>query len=166
MSAVRRELAKLRELLALGGDVQTELRRHFERLERKIRDRCCEHDCGADPAHITLTASTSPEGPSMSDFTPGETIYLTATVTNKETTAVADTVTWTATGPDGATLSVNPDPDNGEWANIATPPVGDIVLVGTTSNGIASDPLTVTVADNTPAAITISASATPNTPAA
>lgn len=166
MSAVRRELAEIRALLTLAGDVQTELRRHFERLEHKIRGRCCEHQCGSEPAHITLTASTSPEGPPMDTFKPGDTIYLTADVTNAEQAPVSDAVAWTATAADGSNVTVNTDPDNGEWANITSAPTGDLTVTATTSNGIASDPLTVTVADSTPAAVTVSASATPNTPAA
>jgi hypothetical protein len=160
VSAVRRELAKLRELLALAGDVQTELQRHFERLEHKIRDRCCEHRCGSEPAHITLTASTSPEGPPVSSYPEGVPVYLTAAVANAEQVAITDDVSWSASAG-----TVTADPANPLWATLVNAPVGDATVTATTSNGIeATD--TVTIVDNTPASISLSDSATPNTPAA
>lgn len=160
MSAVRREMATLRELIVLAGDVQREIRRHFERLERKIWDRCCEHECGSEPAHVTLTASTSPEGPPMSSYPVGVPVYLTAAVANAEQVPITDEVTWSASAG-----TVAADPANPLWATLVNAPIGDATITATTSNGIeATD--TVTIVDNTPAAISLTDSAAPNTPAA
>jgi hypothetical protein len=160
VSAVRRELARLRELLVLAGDVQREIRLHFERLERKIQDRCCEHQCGSEPAHITLTASTSPEGPPVSSYPVGVPVYFAAVVENAEQVQITDEVTWSASAGTVTADSLNP-----LWATLANAPAGDVTVTVTTSNGIqATD--TVTIVDNTPASVALSDSATPNTPAA
>jgi len=160
VSAVRRELAKIRALLALAGDVQTELRRHFERLEHKIPGRCCEHQCGNEPAHITLTASTHPEGPPMSSYPLGVPVYFAAVVENAEQVQITDEVTWSASAGTVTADSLNP-----LWATLANAPTGDVTVAVTTSNGIeATD--TVTIVDNTPASVALSDSANPNTPAA
>lgn|GEM_PF-5616725 len=160
MSAVRRELAKIRALLDLAGDVQTELRRHFERLEHKIRDRCCEHRCGSEPTHITLTASTYPEGPPMSSYPLSVPVYFAAVVENAEQVQITDEVTWSASAG-----TVTADPSNPLWATLENAPAGDVTVTVTTSNGIAAED-TVTIVDNTPASVALSDSAAPNTPAA
>lgn len=160
MNAVHRELAKLRELLALGRDLDTELQRHLERLERHLPDRCCQHQCGNEPAHITLTASTSPEGTPMASYALGAPVYLTAAVANAEQTPITDAVQWSASAG-----TVTADPSNPLWATLADAPLGDATVTATTSNGLSATD-TVTIVDNTPATVSLTDSATPNTPAA
>lgn len=160
MNAVHRELAKLRELLALGRDLDAELQRHLERLARHLPDRCCQHQCGNEPAHITLTASTSPEGTPMASYALGAPVYLTAAVANAEQTPITDAVTWSASAG-----TVTADPANPLWATLADAPLGDVTVTATTSNGLTATD-TVTIVDNTPATVSLTDSATPNTPAA
>ncbi len=160
MTTAHRDLRRIRELLALGRDVDAELARAVQRLERHITDRCCEHHCRSEPAHITLTASRTPEGPAMSSYPLGAPVYLTAAVTNAEGTQITDEVTWVSD-----TGTVTADPSNPLWATLVNAPLGDATVTATTSNGIiATD--TVTIVDNTPAAISLTDSGTPNTPAA
>lgn len=159
MSAVHRDLERIRELLALGRDVDSDLTRVFQRLEHHLTDRCCEHQCNR-PAHITLTASASPGGTPMSSYALGAPVYLTAAVTNAEQTPITDTVSWSASAG-----TVTADPSNPLWATLVNAPLGDVTVTATTSNGIAAQD-TVTIVDNTPAAITLTDSGTPNTAAA
>lgn len=155
-----RELRVIRELLEVGREADAEALRRLERLEHKIAGRCCDHPCAATPASITLTASDIPGGPPMSSYPAGATVYLTAAVTNAESVPVPDAVTWSASAG-----TITADSTNPEWANLVNAPLGDVTVTATTSNGIqATD--TVTIVDSTPAAITVTDSATPNTPAA
>jgi hypothetical protein len=154
------EIAKIRGLIGLHHDTDTEILRRLERLEHDLHRRCCEHQCGSEPAHITLTASTYPEGPNMSSYPAGSPVYLTAAVTNAEGVAVTDTVTWSASAG-----TVSADPANALWATLVNAPLGDVTVTATTSNGLTATD-TVTIVDGTPAAITLTDSATPNTPAA
>lgn len=153
---VHRDLERIRELLALGRDVDGELDRTFQRLEHHLAGHCRHNR----PAHITLTASPSPGGPPMSSYAQGAPVYLTAAVTNAEQAPISDAVSWSASAG-----TVTADPANPLWATLVNAPLGDVTVTATTSNGIqASD--TVTIVDNTPAAITLTDSGTPNTPAA
>ncbi len=160
MSALRREVHKILELVELGRDADTEALRRLHRLEHLISGRCCEHQCAAEPANIHLTASHTPGGPPVSSYPTGAPVYLTAKVTNAEDVALADPVSWSASA---GTLTA--DPSNPLWATLTDAPLGEVTVTVVASNGIeATD--TVTVVDNTPAAITLTDSGTPNTPAA
>lgn len=160
MTAARRELRKILKLVELGRDADAEALRHLDRLEHLISGQCCEHACAAEPANIHLTASDTPGGHPVSSYPAGAPVYLTANVTNAEGVSLADQVAWTASAG-----TVTADPANPLWATLANAPLGDATVTAVASNGIeATD--TVTIVDNTPAAISLTDSATPNTPAA
>ena len=90
-------------------------------------------------------------------YTPGQTIYLTATVDNAEDVALTGVAgTWTA---DQGTVSANPD--NPQEAQLVSVPVGVVNATFTTSNGGIVGTYQATVADDTPASVTVTGSTTP-----
>jgi hypothetical protein len=159
VSRAEHEIAKIRGLIGLHHDADTEILRRLARLEEDIERRCCDHECDA-PAHITLTASTSPEGTPMASYTLGVPVYFTAAVENAEQVPVADALSWSATAG-----TVSADPANPLWATLVNAPLGDVTVTATTSNGLTATD-TVTIVDNVPATVSLTDSAAPNTPAA
>lgn len=102
----------------------------------------------AEPKHVTVTASQ--EGNTMTSFAPGATITLTAVSDNAENVPVADTYTWTTIA---GTISAGPDSTT---ATLVNAPLGDVTVTATDPAGLVGT-LTVTVADQTPATITVTA---------
>lgn len=96
----------------------------------------------------------------MTSYALGAPVYFTANVTNAEQTPITDAVTWTS---DAGTITA--DPSNPLQATLVNAPLGDATVTATTSNGISATD-TVTIVDNTPAAIGLTDSATPSAPAA
>lgn len=96
----------------------------------------------------------------MASYALGAPVYLTAAVANAEQTPITDAVQWSASAG-----TVTADPSNPLWATLADAPLGDATVTATTSNGLSATD-TVTIVDNTPATVSLTDSATPNTPAA
>lgn len=151
--------AGLRDLLQL-----VHADRARERIERALAEferdliaalKHCHHHHGhggdTRPASITLTATS--QGATMGTYAPGATIDLTADVKNAEQQDITDAVTWNTTAG-----TITPDAANPLKATLTGAPLGDTTVTATTSNGIAAED-TVTVADQTPASITVTDSA-------
>jgi len=85
----------------------------------------------------------------MGTYAPGAPIDLTADVKNAEQQDITDQVSWSTTAG-----TVTPDATNPLKAVLTDAPLGDTTVTATTSNGIAATD-TVTVADQTPASITV-----------
>lgn len=128
-----------------------ELERLLAEFERELEAALhhCHHHGGNSntPASITITATQG--GTTMGTYAPGAPIALTADVKNAEQQDITDAVTWSATAG-----TISADPSNPLKATLTGAPLGDTTVTATTSNGIpATD--TVTVADQTPASITV-----------
>jgi hypothetical protein len=101
------------------------------------------------PTHVHVTASL--EGAPMSSFAPGQTITFTAVSDNAEGLAVADAYTWATTA--GTVV----DGADSTSITISDAPLGDLTVTATDPAGI-SGTVTVTIADTTPASVTVTAS--------
>jgi hypothetical protein len=111
----------------------------------------------APGAPITFTASL--EGQTMSSFAPGAPITFTAATDNAEGVALTTdtsgqpfTYTWTTSAGTivtGADTSV---------ITISDAPLGDVAATATNNVGLVSLPCDATVADQTPATVTVTAS--------
>lgn len=112
---------------------------------------CHHHGDSTTPASITLTAT--PQGDTMGTYAPGATIALTADVKNAEQQDITDAVVWSTSAG-----TIAADPANPLKATLTGAPLGDTTVTATTSNGISATD-TVTVADQTPASITVTDSA-------
>lgn len=102
------------------------------------------------PTHVTVTA-TDQEGNTMSTFAPGQTITFTAASANAEGVAVTDTYTWATTA--GTIV----DGTDSTIVTISDAPLGDLTVTATDPAGLAGS-VTVTVADDTPTTVTVTAS--------
>lgn len=142
-----RHFAGIRELLnqRVHADFD-ELARRLAELERDMRQ-ALAHCHASTPARVTITATS--KGVTMGTYAPGATVDLTADVKNAEGQDVTDPVTWATTAG-----TISADPTNPLKATLTGAPLGDTTVTATTSNGIAGTD-TVTVADQTPASITV-----------
>lgn len=84
-------------------------------------------------------------------FAPGATITFTAVSDNAEGMAVADTYTWTS---DAGTIVPGPDSST---ITISDAPLGDVTATATDPLGLTAS-ATATVADDTPASVTVTVS--------
>jgi hypothetical protein len=123
------------------------LERHVHELEREVAE-LEAWKRRYEPTHITIHTHT--EGTSMS-FAPGAPITFTATSQNAESVDVPDTYEWTTTAG-----TIVPGPDS-TTVTISDAPLGDLTVTATDPLGI-SGQTTVTVADQTPFAVTVTAS--------
>lgn len=127
-----------------------ELERTLLRLERELHDafRHCHHHHHPDDRPASITVTTLGD---IVSFAPGQTITFTAASENAEQQPVADTYTWTTTAGtivDGA---------DSNTVTISDAPLGDLTVTATDPAGL-SGSVTVTVADQTPASVTVTAS--------
>ena len=119
-----------------------------------------------EPATVTVRLYTTEEH-TMSDTTDtfelGAPVYATATVDTQSGTELDDVPgTWTVSAADtGLPIgTVTQDTTNPEQARIDGLPAGAFNAVYTTASGVASPAATGTVADTTPASVTVALSAT------
>lgn len=92
-------------------------------------------------------------------FPANEPIVITADVENNEHVPVTDTLTWSASGG-----TLTPDPTT-LTATLTGAPLGDVTVSVVDPLGLTAD-LTVTIVDNTPASISLSAALASAAPAA
>lgn len=102
------------------------------------------------PTRITITP-TDQEGNIVTTFAPGQTATFTAVSDNAEGAPVADTYTWSTTAG-----TIVPGADDTS-ITISDAPLGDLTVTATDPAGLTGT-VTVTIADQTPASITVTAS--------
>ena len=123
------------------------LEHHVRELEREVAElETWRHRY--EPVRITI--HTDPRNTTMA-FAPGATITFTATSQNRENVDVPDTYEWTTTAG-----TIVPGPDS-TTVTVSDAPLGDLTVTATDPLGIAGS-VTVTVADQTPAVVTVTAS--------
>jgi UDP-N-acetylglucosamine enolpyruvyl transferase len=136
--AIEQHLDQLQDEIADEQNTLTHIRAQLAELLRRTPDRV--------PTHVTVTT----EGNLMS-YAPGQTITFTAVSNNAEGFPVADQYTWTVSagtpiaGPDSSSITVS------------DAPLGDVTATATDLLGLAGS-VTVSVVDQTPATVTVTAS--------
>lgn len=130
---------------------------HHGRLDEALRDIALmqreieqlQQENASRPASVHVTASQ--EGHTMSSFAPGQTITFTAVSDNAENVVVADTYSWSTTAG-----TIVPGADT-TTVTISDAPLGDLTVTATDPAGL-SGSVVATVADQTPASVTVTAS--------
>jgi hypothetical protein len=137
-----------------------EIERHLDHLDREVAQLLAiARSNDRTPVRITLTAHHEGD-PAMADqFPANEPIVITADVENAEHVAVSDTLTWSTSAG-----TLTPDPST-LTATLTGAPLGDTTVSVIDPLGITAD-VTVTVVDNTPATISLSAALASATPTA
>lgn len=139
------------DLSQIRHDLAT-MQHEIDQLEAEL---AAQHD--TTPTAVTITA-TNQEGTPMTTYAPGATITFTAATVNAEQQPLATdtngqpfTYTWTASAG-----TIVPGPDT-TTITISDAPLGDVTATATDNAGF-SGQTTATVADQTPAGVTVTAS--------
>jgi len=138
-----------------------EIERHLDHLDREVAQLLAiARSNDRTPVRITLTAHHEGD-PAMADtqFPAGKDIVITADVENAEHVPVPDSLVWTTSGG-----TITPSLDT-LTATLSGAPLGDITVSVVDFLGITAD-VTVTVVDDTPASISLSAALASATPTA
>lgn len=141
------DLADLAERLG-----QAEQRLHDIHQHHRHHHHPCEW--WQTPATVSISDHDL-QGDTMTAYAPGQEVFLTATVRNAEGADVSDNGTWTS---DNGTVNV-PDPTKPSEAVLTGATLGTANVIYTTANSITGTD-TITIADTTPATVTVTDSAT------